>query len=134
MDSNTTLNPGNRLLVTWVNLTYRIKDWYHLSKLLIGPIFPIIPYFVPYFPENVPYPYFGIFLPNILVLLLQVNFQLWTPVHNCLLTISLVCVIYLNFNLLFAVINFLLCNPVSMSDTVKFDWPRGLDDGLYTER
>ena len=28
MDSNTTLNPGNRLLITWVDMTYQIKDRY----------------------------------------------------------------------------------------------------------
>ena len=28
MDSNGTLNPGNRLLITWVNMTYQIKDQY----------------------------------------------------------------------------------------------------------
>ena len=28
MDSNTTLNPGNRLRITWVNLAYQIKDRY----------------------------------------------------------------------------------------------------------
>ena len=28
MDSNTTLNPGNRLLITWVNMIYQIKDQY----------------------------------------------------------------------------------------------------------
>ena len=28
MDSNATLNPGNRLLITWVNMIYQIKDWY----------------------------------------------------------------------------------------------------------
>ena len=28
MDSNATLNPGNRLLITWVNMAYQIKDRY----------------------------------------------------------------------------------------------------------
>ena len=28
MDSNATLNPGNRLLITWVKMTYQIKDRY----------------------------------------------------------------------------------------------------------
>ena len=28
MDSNTTLNPGNRLFITWVSKAYKIKDWY----------------------------------------------------------------------------------------------------------
>ena len=28
MNSNTTLNPGNRLLITWVNMTYQIEDRY----------------------------------------------------------------------------------------------------------
>ena len=28
MDSNGTLNPGNRLRITWVNMTYQIKDQY----------------------------------------------------------------------------------------------------------
>ena len=28
MGSNTTLNPGNTLLITWVNMTYQIKDLY----------------------------------------------------------------------------------------------------------
>ena len=28
MDSNTTLKPGNRLLITWVNMAFEIKDWY----------------------------------------------------------------------------------------------------------
>ena len=28
MDSNTILNPGNRLLIPWVNMTYQVKDWY----------------------------------------------------------------------------------------------------------
>ena len=26
MDSNTTLNPGTRVLITWVNMGYQIKD------------------------------------------------------------------------------------------------------------
>ena len=28
MDSNIILNPGNRLLIPRVNMTYQIKDWY----------------------------------------------------------------------------------------------------------
>ena len=28
IDSNTTLNPGNRLLILWVNMTYQMKDRY----------------------------------------------------------------------------------------------------------
>ena len=31
MDSNRTLNPGNTLLITWVNKTYKIEDWYLIS-------------------------------------------------------------------------------------------------------
>ena len=36
--------------------------------------------------------------------------------------------------LLYAVINYLLCNSVSIRDMAKFDCPRGYDDRLYTER
>ena len=28
MDYNATLNPGNRLLITWIEMTYQIKDQY----------------------------------------------------------------------------------------------------------
>ena len=28
MDSNWALNPDNRLLITWINMTYQINDWY----------------------------------------------------------------------------------------------------------
>ena len=31
MDSNTTLNRGNRLLITCVNIAYKIEDRYHPS-------------------------------------------------------------------------------------------------------
>ena len=31
IDSNKTLNPGNGLLITWVNMGYQIKNWYHSS-------------------------------------------------------------------------------------------------------
>ena len=52
MDSNTTLKPGNRLLITWVNMAFENKDWYipSIHSWDSGPwyvlYFPLLLFFI----------------------------------------------------------------------------------------
>ena len=57
MNSNVTLNPGNRLLITWVNMTYEIKDRYIPSIHFWGSD----PWLLLYFPMILFFCYFFLF-------------------------------------------------------------------------
>ena len=66
MDSNTTLNPGNRLLITCVNMKYKINDWYsHLS--ISGIVVHGRCYICHYFYFSVTFFFFAIFYDCLLI-------------------------------------------------------------------